>query len=64
MILRNFDNCRAKIVDLKKKCLQVKTNLATIVNGLSVLKLFQLSNGDLLLFRSMSTASIKCVKLE
>ena len=34
------------------------------MNGSSVLKLFQLSNGDLLFFRSMSTASTKCVKLE
>ena len=33
----------------KYKFLQVKNSFATIVNGLSVLKLFQLSNGDLLL---------------
>ena len=31
----------------KYKCLQVENIFATIVNELSVLKLFQLSNGDL-----------------
>ena len=31
----------------KYKFLQMKNSFATIVNGLSVLKLFQLSNGDL-----------------
>ena len=34
----------------KYNFLQVKTSYATIVNELSVLKLFQLSNSDLLLF--------------
>ena len=32
----------------KYKFLQLKTSFATLVNGISVLKLFQLSNGDLL----------------
>ena len=32
----------------KYKFLQVKNSFATLVNELSVLKLFQLSNGDLL----------------
>ena len=47
----------------KYKILQEKDSPATVVNGLSVLKLFQLSNGDLL-FCSMPTASSKCLNLE
>ena len=34
--------------DTKYKFLQVKNSFITILNGRSVLKLFQLSNGDLL----------------
>ena len=47
----------------KYKFLQVKNSLLTDVNQLSVLKLFQPLNGDLL-FRSMHAASTNCVNLE
>ena len=40
----------------------MKNSFATIVNGLSVLNFFQLSNGDFY-FRSMPTTPTKCVKL-
>ena len=35
-----------KVTDTKHKFLQVKNSFATITNGQSVLKLFQLSDGD------------------
>ena len=45
----------------KYQYLQMKNSFATIVNEMSVLKLFQLSNGY---FCSMPTASIKCKNLK
>ena len=47
----------------KYKLLQVKNSFATIVNGLSVLKLFYFSNGKLL-FSMPHTASIMYGNLE
>ena len=47
----------------KCKFLQVKISFATVMNELSVLKLFELSNGDLR-FRSIPTGSRKCLNLE
>ena len=48
----------------KYKFFQAKNSFATIVNRLSVLKLFQLLNGILFFLRNMPTASTKCVNLE
>ena len=44
----------------KYKFLQVKNSFATIVNGLLVLKLFQLSNGDLLFSQQACRISKVC----
>ena len=43
--------------------MHLKNNFATILSGLSVIKLFQLSNGDIF-FRSMPTVFTKCVNLK
>ena len=49
----------------KYRFLQVKNSFATSANGQSVLKLFQPSYGIIFFyFRSLPTASTKCVNLE
>ena len=44
----NFGHPAQTLSFTKHKFLQVKNNFETIMNGLPTLKLFQLSNGDLL----------------
>ena len=47
----------------KYKLIQVKKSFENIVNEISILKLFELSNGDFY-FRSLPTVSTKCGNLE
>ena len=48
VVFPNFGHPTLTFSFTKYKVLQVKNSFATIVNGLLALKLFQLSNGDLL----------------
>ena len=63
VVCRNFGHPTLTPSFTKYTFFQIKNSFATLVNELSVLKLFQLSNGDLF-FRSMTTACTKRVNLE
>ena len=54
VVCHNFEHPNLTSSFTKYKILKMKNSFANIVDGLSVLKLFQLSNGD---FRCLYTAS-------